>query len=282
MSKCINSRSIFGVAGVNPKNEAITKSKPLDFKPDLSWIEPYIHAVNSGVSVDQLLRKLYQNLNDLIHLQSAQVFLFDKEGFLVQRGGFGVAQEYSQNLRYSIDDLHPITDCARSEALLAIDSTDEFLNRYPNCQSWKPGPSPTLVLPLQSGNIIDGVLYITFSKSIQLKQFVLKNLVQALALIAKLAQITLTRSDSAGTGSDYSAADLIAESDREEVSKLSLTDRQVKIAKMISAGFTNKDIARELEFSEATIRYETIKLYERLRVKNRSHAAARIHKLGLS
>ena len=267
---------------MNPKNQPTTKSKPLDLKLDLAWIKPYIHAVNSGVSVDQLLRKLYQDLNNEIHLQSAQVFLFDREGFLVQRGGFGVSQEYSQNLKYGIDDLHPITDCVRSEVFLLIDSTDEFLNRYPNCQSWKPGPSPTLVLPLQSGNIIDGVLYTTFSKDIHLRQFALENLVQALALIAKLTQIALTRSDSAGAGSYYSASDLIAESDREEVSRLSLTDRQVKIAKMISAGLTNKDIARELEFSEATIRYETIKLYERLRVKNRSHAAARIYKLGLS
>jgi DNA-binding NarL/FixJ family response regulator len=62
---------------------------------------------------------------------------------------------------------------------------------------------------------------------------------------------------------------------------LGLSDRQMVIAKMIAQGMTNRAIARELGFSEATIRYETIKLYERLRVKNRSHAAARIHQLGI-
>jgi len=60
-----------------------------------------------------------------------------------------------------------------------------------------------------------------------------------------------------------------------------LSDRQMVIAKMIAQGMTNRTIAKELGFSEATIRYETIKLYERLRVKNRSHAAARIHQLGI-
>jgi DNA-binding CsgD family transcriptional regulator len=267
---------------MSPKNQANTEPLPLDFKPDLEWIKPYIRAVNSGLSVDQLLRKLHQNLNGAVQLQSAQVFLFDSEGFLAQRGGFGVPQEFSQNFRYSLDDLHPITDCARSEVLLTIDSRDEFINRYPDCQSWNPGPKPALVIPLQSGNIIDGVFYATFSEGIHLGQVDINNLILALTLIAELAQIALLRADSHRIGFEKSGSDSIAESDRDEVAKLSLTERQAKIAKMIASGLTNKDIARELDFSEATIRYETIKLYERLRVKNRSHAAARIHKLGLS
>lgn len=62
---------------------------------------------------------------------------------------------------------------------------------------------------------------------------------------------------------------------------LDLSLRQKEIAVLIAAGQTNRNIARRLGFSEATIRYETIRLYERLRVKNRAHAAARIRDLQL-
>ena len=60
---------------------------------------------------------------------------------------------------------------------------------------------------------------------------------------------------------------------------VNLSERQVKIAKMIAEGVSNRLIAKSLGFSEATIRYETVKLYERMRVKNRAQASSRIREL---
>lgn len=60
---------------------------------------------------------------------------------------------------------------------------------------------------------------------------------------------------------------------------VNLSERQIMIAKMIAEGSTNRQISRTLGFTEATIRYETIKLYERLRVKNRAQASSRIREL---
>jgi hypothetical protein len=48
---------------------------------------------------------------------------------------------------------------------------------------------------------------------------------------------------------------------------------------MIADGLTNREIAKTLNFSESTARYETIKIYERLQVKNRAQAAAMVRSL---
>ena len=69
---------------------------------------------------------------------------------------------------------------------------------------------------------------------------------------------------------------------RQVSANLELSDRQYQIAILIASGATNADIARKLGFSAATIRYETVKLYERLRVKNRSQASSRIREMGIA
>ena len=55
-----------------------------------------------------------------------------------------------------------------------------------------------------------------------------------------------------------------------------LTLRQVEIARMIADGSPNREIAQALFLSESMTRYETVKIYERLRVKNRAQAAGLI------
>lgn len=65
----------------------------------------------------------------------------------------------------------------------------------------------------------------------------------------------------------------------EHPSRFRLSDRQVTISKMILAGLTNKEIAQELNLSAATIRYECVRLYERLGAKNRASAAAILQNL---
>jgi DNA-binding CsgD family transcriptional regulator len=58
--------------------------------------------------------------------------------------------------------------------------------------------------------------------------------------------------------------------------KYRMTLRQVEIATMIADGASNREIALALFFSESMARYETVKIYERLQVKNRAQAAGLI------
>ena len=61
--------------------------------------------------------------------------------------------------------------------------------------------------------------------------------------------------------------------------KYRMTVRQVEIARMIADGASNREIAQALYFSESMARYETVKIYERLRVKNRAQAAGMIRSI---
>lgn len=71
-----------------------------------------------------------------------------------------------------------------------------------------------------------------------------------------------------------------AASERSQLeTKYRMSPRQLTIARMIADGATNREIAQNLFFSESTARYETIKIYERLQVKNRAQAAALIRSL---
>lgn len=65
----------------------------------------------------------------------------------------------------------------------------------------------------------------------------------------------------------------------ESPSRFRLSERQITISKMILDGLTNKEIAQELNLSAATIRYECVRLYERLGAKNRASAAAILQNL---
>ncbi len=60
-----------------------------------------------------------------------------------------------------------------------------------------------------------------------------------------------------------------------------LTTRQVQVLRLLATGLTNTQIATELHFSLATVRRETIRIYERLEVSGRAEAVMRAARLGL-
>ena len=60
-----------------------------------------------------------------------------------------------------------------------------------------------------------------------------------------------------------------------------LTKRQITILEMISHQMTNMQIARELGYSESTIRHETMRIYELLQASGRRDAVGIARKLNL-
>jgi len=60
-----------------------------------------------------------------------------------------------------------------------------------------------------------------------------------------------------------------------------LTKRQIAIIDMMSQQMTNMQIARELGYSESTVRHETMRIYEILQANGRREAVVLARKLGL-
>ena len=247
----------------NPTNQVLEASRL-----DLTWVNGYLDLIASGISLEQFLRRINEEIGQLHAIESCRIFFYDSEGHLAQVTNFGSPHDH-QGLRLSRDELHPVTDCARTEEVLAISNNEEFFNRYPTV-AWGHGPS--IFVPLRVGPLVDGVFVMIFQEGHSIEWDSSTNLQDAIKILAHLAHlINMKTPHSRDHGSTNADSEVT----------LGLSDRQMVIAKMIAQGMTNRTIARELGFSEATIRYETIKLYERLRVKNRSHAAARIHQLGI-
>jgi len=60
-----------------------------------------------------------------------------------------------------------------------------------------------------------------------------------------------------------------------------LTDRQRDVLRLLAAGMSNKEICRELELGEGTIKVHIAAIYRALDVSNRTAAANAAHRLGL-
>ena len=236
---------------------------------NLSWVKGYLDLIVSGISLEQLLRRTHEEIGSFHPISFSQLFAFDQKGSLTPTTTFGSIPEGSSTTHLSKDELHPVTDCARTEDSLAIPSAVEYNQRYPEL-SW--GHGPAIFIPLRVGPLVDGVFAMVFDRNQEINWSEKFELHEAIFVIAQLAHLLNHKGSVVREASNAS----------DPAMNLGLSDRQLVIAKMIAQGMTNRTIAKELGFSEATIRYETIKLYERLRVKNRSHAAARIHQLGIS
>jgi DNA-binding CsgD family transcriptional regulator len=273
-----------GISGAQVTSATVTSGSSSDLQSirvgqrgqslGLGWLKGYLDAINAGASIDQFLRKLHLELEESVGLRCSEIFIFDTQGNLVHAGAHGLSAEQIRSARLGKDVLHPVTDAARSEQELVIADAAEYLQRYPEMNGASPAAGPAIFIPLRSSSVVDGVFALTFDGEGTIEWRESDELFQAIEVLASVAHLLVSQrslQSSLGLAGNESAG----------IASLDLTDRQIAIAKMIADGLTNKNIARELGFSEATIRYETIKLYERLRVKNRSHAAARIHQLGI-
>jgi len=60
-----------------------------------------------------------------------------------------------------------------------------------------------------------------------------------------------------------------------------LTDRQRDVLRLLAAGMSNKQICRELELGEGTIKVHIAAIFRALDVSNRTEAANAAHRLGL-
>jgi DNA-binding NarL/FixJ family response regulator len=58
-----------------------------------------------------------------------------------------------------------------------------------------------------------------------------------------------------------------------------LTDRENQVLNLIADGLTNKQIARNLSISEATVENHIHHIYEKLRISNRAQAVAYVFQL---
>jgi DNA-binding CsgD family transcriptional regulator len=157
----------------------------------------------------------------------------------------------------------------RSALLNYSDEVREICNLCPHLQG-------LICLPISSNGEIWGTLEFLFEKEVTCDEGIQ-------SFFTCVAQIVGIAIDQSSYMKQKKARQEILESEAEsELAKIKLTPKLEKVAKLISNGKTNTEIARALSYSESAARYETVKLYAMLRVKNRAEAGAVISKMNLT
>lgn len=134
-------------------------------------------------------------------------------------------------------------------------------------QTWKAGATGDAIacLPLLRESAFSGVIAVWLTAP---DPEAALQCVARLTLVSHLwSRLTTALVDAAG--------DELASASQE-----SLTVRQVDILRAMATGCTNRQIARQIDFSESTVRLESMKIYKHYGVHSRSHAVQSAREAG--
>jgi len=179
----------------------------------------------------------------------------------------------------TVDSKIPVLEAIRFNVGIFFETRNALMNYNHEsveiCNS-NPEIQALVVLPITSTGEIWGTLELFFEKEIDCDD----SMQDFFSCIAQIVGIAIDRSFCAEQKS--SGQEIFDSNTERKPAKLKLTPKLTKIAVMIAEGKTNAEIARALSYSESAARYETVKLYAMLRVKNRAEAGAIITKMNLT
>lgn len=253
------------------------------YKNALCRIVDLTRFASTGPSIDGLMRALALQTLKPFGVNSCSVLLRGSGEHLEIQGEFGLNDNQAKELvDLRLDSTHPIA--------LAMQTTKQiYTDEVEGLETILGSEEAILLLPMVQNGEVFGLFVLILQKQGKLDDVdeMFFSIISNILTQSSLDQVGNT-SKSAGVpdisseASHLCATEELNQATESLLSELNLTRRQHEIAVMIANGVTNREIARKMAYSEATIRYETIKLYERLRVRNRSHAAARIRELKIA
>lgn len=184
----------------------------------------------------------------------------DSDGMVRYVGGFGVSNKDIHNwAEIPITLSWPTSDCIRQDELIWLIGQDELLLNYPDLAEFPQDEKLATLISLP--------IEVTFAPSAALGILVSEEIKPDPELISFIWAI-------AGLLGMYASHISGFNIERNEsISKEHFTRRQLTVLKLLREKLTNKQIADELGFSESTVRQETIRIYQILKVANRREAS---------
>jgi DNA-binding CsgD family transcriptional regulator len=185
----------------------------------------------------------------------------------------------AEHIRITVDSKAPELEAIRFNVGIFFETRSALLNysdEGAEICNINPEIQGLVCLPITSEDEIWGTLEFLFEKEVECDE----GIQDFFSCVAQIVGIAIDHTSS--TELKVSGQkDLDADTEK-ELADMKLTPKLKKIAAMISEGKTNTEIARALSYSESAARYETVKLYAMLRVKNRAEAGAAINRLNLT
>ena len=238
----------------------------------LKWTSDFIRFLgDQDHGLEEVLAHLVLRVMAPLQATSAFISVLDNQNSIVTVGRFGIPEQISTTYdeRFQLSDRLPITDALRLRKIVVVNSLPDWSSEYPLLEN-TPYPTKEAALisfPIERCGTPVAVCAVFFNSKVLLNI----ETVEFIDSIANLLSLYLfSPAYRQESKKEFTAEDVIGiQSQR----GLPLSQRQDLILRMISEGRTNLAIGEILQYSESTIRQETIKIFSKLGCDGRIEAA---------
>jgi DNA-binding CsgD family transcriptional regulator len=237
----------------------------------LKWTSDFIKFLSEqDHNIEEVLGHLVLRVMAPLHATSAFISVLDNQNSIVVVGRFGIPEQISITYeeRFQLSDQLPITDALRLRKIVVVNTLPNWPSEYPLLTN---APYPTqeaalISFPIERCGTPMAVASVFFNFKVLLNEETIE-FIDSIANLLSMYLFSPAYRQKAAPG--FSPEDVIGvDSER----GLPLTQRQDLILRMISEGRTNNAIGDILQYSESTIRQETIKIFSKLGCDGRAEA----------
>lgn len=247
----------------------------------LKWLIEWLSKLGHGAPDARMLQTLILRSPSHLGLRAISIMIIDENDNARNFAAHGYPADAIklQNMYTTIEEKLPSVDAMLTGKAVFLKSREQLESYSSYLRAWVsyiPWMNSLMAFPLVDNERLRGSVVWAFDNDNAQDDFGVQ-LFTGLTLI--IQSMMVGEFADLRVGNSTSLAKLPAKNDSAELrDKYHMSARQVRIAEMIADGATNREIAQTLNFSESTARYETIKIYERLQVKNRAQAASMIRR----
>lgn len=215
--------------------------------------------------VTPALLSQYLVLKTLTPIGANQIFIsqLHPDGMVRPVDAFGYSEEQMQGWNeFPLSEKLPVTDAIRNDQLVWLADHDDWENDYPNLLNY-PGDlkSQTFIaISIDIQGAPAGALGIMSRTQVHPTP----ELISFVSAIGGMVGLYLSRI------SQGRFANIVR--GNEGANGEFLSPRQMRILDLMAQSYTNPQIAKELGFSESTVRQETMRIYQILQVSGRKEA----------
>ncbi len=227
-----------------------------------------LRALSEADNADDFCRSMALNVLQDLGVIATYVARLDSDNRISMIGSFGYSQQRVENTgRPSIWENMSITETIRSGNIMVCETWDQYIARFPDKAHLASPGQAFVCLPLKYRGARSGGFGITFSKPLEGSGLDPR----FWEVFMSAGEVFLSKSWSEELVRNPIPLKEYGEDAQFAVG--SLTEREREVLGLVAQGFTNQRIAKQLNFSESTIKQDTIRIFKVLGVKTREEAA---------
>ena len=251
----------------------------------LDMINEWLGRLGRSLPDARLLQTLILRSPGILGLRAISIILLNENNMATNFSSHGYPEAATKLLDVytTMEERLPSVDAMLTGKPVILKNRSEIEEYGVYLRAWLsyvPWLNSLIAFPLVNDGMITGSVVWGFDENREVESWELKLFTALTTILQTMVPIQIANLEIEGkiVKAQEESTELGEKSTILET-KYRMTPRQVQIARMIADGASNREIAQALFFSESMARYETVKIYERLRVKNRAQAAGMIRSI---